>query len=215
MPEELGGPRPVELSTTATAADRVRTAAFALLLGSPRAIEATEISTVSGVDDVAATLDALAAAGWVDRDSQGRVTGAAGLSLDHGPHALVLGGHRYRTWCAFDTLGIAGALNADASVETRCGWCGSEIALAIRSGRAEGAEAERLWLAAGGTDLRTQFCEPTVLLCSADHADRWSAAHDGHGTVLTLEAAAQRGEIEWEACATTAINLGFWDGPPQ
>jgi hypothetical protein len=40
------------------------------------------------------------------------------------------------------------------------------------------ADAERpelLWLAAGGAYLRAEFCTPTVLLCSPDHANAWAA----------------------------------------
>lgn len=201
------------LPTAGTPAARVRVAAFALILGKRSPIEHDEIATVSGVHDIPATLDALAATGWIDRDSGGRVTGAAGLSLDHGPHALTIGVHRFRTWCAYDALGIAGALTADATIETQCGWCGSGLRLPVRSGRPQGMRTERLWLAPGGADLRAEFCEPTVLLCSADHAALCSADHDGQGEVLMLSAAAERGAFEWHTCAATAIELGFWEGP--
>src|SRR5207244_13561208 len=61
-------------------------------------------------------LDQLAGAGWLDRDEDGRVTGAAGLSLTTGPHRIALDGTDFRTWCAYDAIGIAAALGADAAI---------------------------------------------------------------------------------------------------
>ena len=211
MPDVGNRRRPVALTSGGAEADRLRATAFALLLGTGRAIEVAEIAAAADLDDIGPSLEALADRGQVDRDPQGRVTGAAGLSLDHGPHLLNIAGRGFRTWCAFDAVGIAAALTADASIETRCGWCGSAIPISFRSGIVEGPNAPRLWLAAGGVDLRADFCEPTVLLCSADHAHRWGAAHGGHGKVLTMEAAASLGAVEWQGCAETATRLGAWE----
>jgi len=41
---------------------------------------------------VEAATDALGAAGWLDRDEGGRITGAAGLSLSSGAHRVEIGG---------------------------------------------------------------------------------------------------------------------------
>jgi alkylmercury lyase len=66
-------------------------------------------------------LDELGAAGWIDRDGDGRVTGSAGLSMKTGPHRLEIDGAAFRTWCAYDSIGIAAALAANAQIETeRC-----------------------------------------------------------------------------------------------
>lgn len=67
--------------------ERIREAAFALLLAERRAIAVDEIAAATGApaDALPAMLDQLARAGWVDRDEQGRVTGSAGLSLTTGP----------------------------------------------------------------------------------------------------------------------------------
>ena len=108
MPEVGSGRGPDQLSPDEALAERVRVAAFALLLRTPRAIEVADIASAAGLNEIGRILDALADAGQIDRDPQGRVTGAVGLSLDHGPHALKIGGHPYRTWCAYDALGKIG-----------------------------------------------------------------------------------------------------------
>lgn len=87
--------------------ERVREAAFALLLSERRVVAPAKLASLVGVTETALAriLDELAGAGWIDRDPEGRVAGSAGLSLTNGPHALTIMGNRFRTWCAYDSLG--------------------------------------------------------------------------------------------------------------
>ena len=109
--------------------ESLRAVAFALLLAHRIPIRGADIAAAAGVDDVGGARDALAEARWLDRDTVGRVTGAAGLSLDHGTHVLTLAGHGFRTWCACDALGIAGALGADANINTSANFCAPTVLL--------------------------------------------------------------------------------------
>lgn len=188
------------------AAGLLREAAFALLLRDRQPVEVADPATAIGIDPAAAgsAVSTLAQAGWLDLDDSGRVVGAAGLSLATGPHHLTIGESPFRTWCAYDSLGIAAALSADAQVETTCGECGTPISLAFRDGVPERTGPERLFLAEGGADLRGSFCRPTVLLCSAEHSAAWSLAQGGHGALLDLAEGARRGGIEWGGCADAA-----------
>ena len=183
--------------------ERIREAAFALLLTERRAIATNEIASVTGapIPALATMLDQLADAGWIDRDEQGRVTGSAGLSLTTGPHRIAIDATEFRTWCAYDSIGIAAALKTDASIRTACGVCGVEIVLDTRAGRPATDRPERLWLAAGGTDLRGDFCDPTVLLCSPEHAAAWAERQSGHGRAVDLTEAARLGGEAWASCA--------------
>ena len=184
--------------------ERIREAAFALLLTERRAIEPDELAATTGASTAGlpAMLDQLANAGWIDRDEQGRVTGSAGLSLTTGPHRIAIDGTEFRTWCAYDSVGIASALGADAAIRTACAVCGREIALDTRAGRPPADRAERLWLATGGTDLRGDFCDPTMLLCSPEHAATWAERQGGHGRAVDLAEAARLGAQGWASCAT-------------
>jgi alkylmercury lyase len=139
--------------------------------------------------------------------SRGRVLGSAGLTLAHGPHGLEIGGHAFRTWCAFDALGIPAALVADARVETACCVCGRSIVVELRDGRPAVAGPALLWLAAGGADLRADFCTPTVLLCSEAHAHVWAERRAGRGRALGLIAAVEEGARNWASAAATARRL--------
>src|SRR5712691_8400014 len=144
------------------AAGQLREVAFALLLRDRRPIEDSELAAATGVrvEAVRDTVGLLAGDGWLDLDDAGRVAGAAGLSLAAGPHRLTFDEITFRTWCAYDSLGIAAALRTDARVETTCAICEAPIALRIQGGVPERDGPERLWLADGGSDLRSSFCTP-------------------------------------------------------
>jgi hypothetical protein len=183
----------------------VREAAFALLLTERRPLGPEDVGRMVGMTGTAISplLDELGAAGWVDRDAAGQVTGSAGLSLTDGPHRVTIDGFTFRNWCAYDSLGIASALAADATIRTACAVCGVTIELAAIRGRLPTGRSERLWLAEGGRDLRSDFCTPTVLLCSPAHAAVWSDRHGGQGRAVDVAEAAELGAVDWAACAAT------------
>jgi hypothetical protein len=191
------------------AAGRLREAAFALLVRDRSPLGLDDLARLTGLEseavrDVTATL---AGAGWLDLDESGRVTGAAGLSLATGPHGLTLHGSPFRTWCAYDALGIASALEADALVETVCGQCGTPIRIEFHDGVPDRAGPERLWLAEGGDDLRGSFCTPTVLLCGEAHGVLWAESQAGRGRLLDLADGARQGGSEWAGCAAATRRL--------
>lgn len=190
-------------------AGQLREAAFALLLRERRPISLDELARVTGAGSAAirAAAATLGEAGWLDRDDEGRVTGAAGLSLATGPHALRLADAPFRTWCAYDALGISAALGGDAIVETACGRCGAPIGLAFTAGVPERTGPERLWLADGGGDLRGSFCTPTILLCGEAHGAAWAEAQGGRGRQLDLGEGCRLGGDEWAGCAAMARRL--------
>ena len=192
--------------------ERVRETAFALLLTGREPIDTSELGTATGasIATLEAILDELASAGWIDRDQGcegGRVTGSAGLSLTIGPHRLTMDGATYRTWCAYDAIGIPAALHADAIVETDCAVRGRPITLEMSRGQPAARRSERLWLAAGGSSLRGDFCDPTVLLCSPDHADTWSHRQHGQGRAVNLVEGADLGAQAWASCAEAVTTI--------
>lgn len=186
----------------------LRETAFALILRDrqPVAIDGLASAVGASVPVVRAVVDALVAAGWMDRGEDGLVTGAAGLSLSTGPHRLVVGGTPFQTWCAYDALGIPAALAVDAGVETTCGVCGIPISVKLVAGRPVPG-AELLWLASGEEDLRGSFCTPTVLLCGRKHGSRWADSRGGRGELLDLAEGARVGADAWAGCAATFKRL--------
>lgn len=191
------------------AAGQLREAAFAALVRERRPTHLHDLARSTGLEPatVRNLTGTLAAAGWLDLDEEGHITGAAGLSLTSGPHSLTLRGTPFRTWCAYDALGIAAALEADALVETACGQCGAPIKIEFHGGMPERAGPERLWLAEGGEGLRGSFCKPTVLLCGDAHGAAWAEAQARHGRLLDLAEGARQGGSEWAGCAAATRRL--------
>jgi len=189
----------------------VRRTAFSLLVrdGRPVAVGALVESSEADMDQstVADAVERLAARGYLDLDRSGAVVGAGGLTLGPAPHSLLLRGRDYRTWCAYDAIGIAAALGEAAAVSTRCGVCGRAIALPLPAG-ATAERPERLWLSAGGPRLRDDFCAPTVLLCSTEHAGTWSERQEGQGRILDLGTASRLGAGAWAGYAREVERLG-------
>jgi alkylmercury lyase len=190
--------------------DEVRRAAFALLLLTYRPVQPDEVAQAmpAGVDPaaVAATVDRLAAAGLLDRMADGAVIGSGGLTLGPGPHGLLVRGREYRTWCAYDAIGIPAGLGEAGAVSTRCPICTRPIALRFPDAASQ-ERPERLWLSSGGGDLRADFCTPTVLLCSPEHAAAWGERHGGRGRVIDLRQAWRLGAGAWAGYAREVERL--------
>lgn len=189
------------------AAGLLREAAFAVLVRDRRPPRLEDLARSTGPATVRDLTATLAAAGWLDLDEGGHITGAAGLSLTTGLHGLTLDGTPFRTWCAYDALGVAAALEADAEVETACAHCGVPIKIEFHGGVPERAGPERLWLADGGDDLRGSFCTPTVLLCGDAHGAAWAELQTGRGRLLDLAEGARQGGSDWTGCAAAARRL--------
>ena len=188
--------------------ERIREVAFARLFATGEPVAGDTIATDLGTSAAAveAAIETLIAAGWIDRHEGGSISGAAGLSLTDGPHLVEMGGREFRTWCAYDAVGIPAALGVDARATTVCGVCGIHLTVPIHEGTPEGAHV--LWMAAGGDDLRRDFCTPTVLLCSEEHGREWGARQAHHGPIVDLASAADEGRERWAGCARAVRRLG-------
>ena len=190
-------------------ADTVRETAFALLWRDRRPVTGATLAAAIGLPPAEAEriVVGLAKAGWLDRDATGEITGSAGLSLTTGPHVLSRAAAEFRTWCAYDALGIAAATGVDATLSTACGQCSTPMRVSLVGGLPEPDQPARLWLAERGDDLRSSFCAPTVLLCTPWHGALWGTAHGQRGELLDLEAACRRGAVDWAGCAAAAVRL--------
>lgn len=77
----------------------------------------TKINTSS--DAISSCIDELLETGHLRLDSEGLVVGAAGLSLSPTAHEISVDGKRFWAWCAFDVIGIFGALHASGFVKSK------------------------------------------------------------------------------------------------
>jgi alkylmercury lyase len=95
--------------------------AFWLLLDHGRPVEVGVLADALQREPVAvaAAVDRLERAGLTRRDPAGRLLGSHGLSVVPTNHELLIDGRRRWTWCAYDAVGILGALGADGRVCSR------------------------------------------------------------------------------------------------
>src|SRR5713226_1816953 len=117
--------------------DETITAAFRLLLQLRRPLKAAQIASELNAElsAVRAKLDRLDAAGRIRRTAGEHVVGSAGLSVAPAAHELRLDSRRFWTWCAYDVVGIAGALRADARSVSYSPATGAQIRLQFAAGR--------------------------------------------------------------------------------
>jgi hypothetical protein len=177
----------------------VRRAAFRQLLsGRPVALE--EVAAEAGLAGETAreAADLVASVGMAEID-EGTIIGMDGLTTRRTRHRLVLGGVGLWTWCAYDIVGIAAALVADAVGSTRCGGCGRQIEVVIRKGRLEGGTAVVGWVPDEScSNVMAEFCPSALLFCSQLHLDQWRAREGiGSGAAMDVQSLAERGRSDW------------------
>jgi hypothetical protein len=102
------------------------------------------------------------------------------------------------TWCAYDIVGIAAAVGAEAVGRTECGACGRPIEVLIREGRPEESSAVGWWPDESCANVMVEFCPSALLFCSRAHLDEWRAGRDTtSGAALDIDALADRGRSFW------------------
>jgi hypothetical protein len=188
-----------EVTTQLTGADRVvREAAFReILAGRPwDPTSATDL----GIDaaSIMAAVDHLVEAGRARTDEHGRVTAAAGLSTDPTPHHIQVGSDPRWTNCAYDALGILGALEADGGIESRSPATGKKIHVRFERGRPVGSDAV-LFLAdqSGCSRPNEDWCPNVNLFEDGSRAERWAEERGVVGRVVSLEDGTKLGATEW------------------
>jgi len=206
--DSVGGSLPVDerlscwddvLGTMPEATLAVRRAAFRQLL-SGRAPALEEVAAEAGLayETTREAIDLVASVGMAEID-EGTITGMDGLTTRRTRHQLVVGGVGMWAWCAYDIVGIAAALVADAVGSTQCGGCGRGIDVVIWKGRLDGGTGVVGWLPdASCSNVMVEFCPSALLFCSRSHLDQWRAREGiGSGAALDVESLAERGRSDW------------------
>jgi len=176
----------------------VRREAFRGLL-SGQAVRVEDAANTVGlpVETAREAVELVASVGMAEIDG-GLIVGVDGLTTRHTPHRLVLGGVRLWTWCAYDIVGIAAALRADAVGNTQCGQCGTAIEVVLRQGEPVTNTAVGWMPDEPCSNVMAEFCPVALLFCSREHHDDWhTRARPGRGEVLDVEALAERGRRDW------------------
>jgi Alkylmercury lyase len=196
----LSGP----LGELTDANNLLRAAAFRLLLTSGQPVRPEELAKASGFE-LEGTIKMLAdldTDGRIRRDDKGRVVGSAGLSVMPDRHEIELAGRTFWTWCAYDILGIFGALNANGTARSPSPPDHTLIELQFLDGHAQDGDmvvfrpAEELL--SGCDNVYEEWCPNSNLFSSRELAEAWAAQHQISGRVLSLAEASDLAANEWQ-----------------
>ncbi|HZU17239.1 MAG TPA: organomercurial lyase [Candidatus Dormibacteraeota bacterium] len=191
--------------------DVIGRAAFRRLLRTGRAVPIQELA--SDLDrplgEVEAQVMASSTQGRMRLDAEGRVIGAAGLSVEPDRHRVEIAGRSFWTWCAWDLLGICGALRADGVSRSISPWSGTPLEVRFRHGRPEPSPLVVFRPDDGYRercqDLYREWCSNSNLFEGREAAEAWSEREGMQGRILGLEEAANSAAQTWQPLA---------EGPP-
>jgi alkylmercury lyase len=175
--------------------------AFWLLLDHGRPVEVGALADALEREPaaVAAAVDRLEQAGLTRRDPVGRLLGSHGLSVTPTQHELTVDGQRRWTWCAFDAVGILGALEADGRVRSRSPHSGTPIELGFHGGWPDATEAV-VFLAEGPCrSVIDDWCPLVNLFENDQAATAWARQHGIAGAARPVAQATQLGAAAWRA----------------
>ena len=181
----------------------LRAVAFQHLIRNSQPVTPEQLAEASGFDLERTTtmLEELDRAGRIRRDGTGRVVGSAGLSVIPDRHQIELNGRTFWTWCAYDILGIFGALRADGDARSPSPPDLTVIELRFLGGRPQHADAVLFRpaedLMSRCDNVYEEWCPNSNLFSSPKLAQAWADEHGLGGRILSLEEASSLATQEW------------------
>lgn len=181
----------------------LRAAAFRLLLTSGQPVTSEELSKASWfeLERTAKMLEGLDKEGRIRRDVTGCVVGSAGLSVLPDRHEIDLAGRSFWTWCAYDILGIFGALRANGTARSPSPPDRALIELQFLDGRPQDGDSVLFRpakdLLSSYDNVYEEWCPNSNLFSTRELAAAWAAQHRLSGHVLGLEEASDLATKEW------------------
>lgn len=129
----------------------------------------------------------------VERDDQGRIVAAVGLSLLPTRHHFTVADRRLYTWCALDTLMYPALLGESASVSSPCPVTGAPIHLYVTSEGVQQLDPPNAVISlvvpeaeAASCDIRGTFCNIVHFFVSREAAQTWAAQQPAEQTLHIL-----------------------------
>jgi len=190
----------IELIEERPTALEVTTAAFRHLLKNGRPAGVGELAAWLGSEHAAfeARIQTLERAGLVGRNDRDEVIVAGGLSVEPTKHRMSFDGRDRFTCCAFDALGILGALGADGSIESISPSTGSPIRITFLRGLPEETNAVVFYADDSCcTSVLDEWCPNVNFFETPKEAKAWGEEKGVEGTVVGLRQATERGAREW------------------
>src|SRR5262245_51471318 len=168
--------------------------------------------TAAPISDLAAALDRpeleiesaaekLKGEGGIHVDDQGRIVGAAGLSIGPDRHRIELGDRTFWTWCAYDILGIFGALRADGTAQSTSPDSRELLEVRFHQGRPEPMSLVLFrpddCYKSCCASVYEDWCPNSNFFRSREAATTWAAVRGIPGRVMDLAEAADLATRNW------------------
>lgn len=188
-------------------AGEIRGAAFRRLLrtGSPVRVEELAADLGRSAEEIARQVDELNRRGRICLDDDGKVAGSAGLSVRPDRHRIEIGGRTFWTWCAYDVVGIFGALRATGRAHSTSPASGAAIEVHFKAGDPLPSSVV-LFRPNDGylsccDNVYAQWCPNSNFFEDEGAARIWSDKRGMSGRVLTLDEASELGSRDWQPLA--------------
>lgn len=184
-----------EASPEVTAA---RSAGFRLLLEEDRPVDRAEWAAAAGTDVEALNtiLEGAETKGRVQLDTEGRLIGIAGLTIEPTRHKVEINGTTRWTWCALDAIGILGALEADGIVHSKDPRRGDEVRIAFTDGEPDGDATLFILGGYDGDNTVEEWCPLVNFFSSRQDAEEWVQRQGLKGDIVSVtEIASQAADI--------------------
>ena len=152
-----------------------------------------------------------------ERDGEGNVVGALGLSLGRHPYRFTVGGVTMTTWCAQDTLFLPVMLQQTATVECESPLSKTAIRMTVTPGGVTGSSPAGAVMSTviidpdeadlgTSAEIQMTFCRMVHFFASPEEAGRWAAGRDDIET-LSLDEAFDLGSRLWPEAYAYARSL--------
>lgn len=148
---------------------------------------------------VVASLARLDQAGRVRRSPAGQVLGSLGLSVQPTRHTLLVGRRQRWTWCAYDAVGILGALGASGRVRSQSPDDDATINLVFQAGKPGHTDAVIFMAEKRYRSVVDDWCPLVNLFKDPNSAATWAEQRSLSGATVPVAQATAVGAAAWRA----------------
>jgi hypothetical protein len=187
--------------------EEIRGAAFRRLLRSGKPARMEDVATDLGqpLERVQRAVAEQGGRGQLRLDEEGRIVGSAGLSVGPDRHQIDIARRRFWTWCAYDILGIFGALGASGTAHSPSPVSDAPLEVAFVRGRPQPRDLvvfrpDESWRDCCA-NVYEEWCPNSNFFEDREAALGWAAGRGLTGRVLPLAEASELATRDWEATA--------------
>jgi hypothetical protein len=184
--------------------EEIRASAFRRLIqtGSPARVEDVAADLGQSPEEVRDAVGELSGRGQLRLDHEGSIVGSAGLSIGPDRHQIDIAGRRFWTWCAYDILGIFGALEATGTAHSPSPLSEEPLEVRFLRGRPQSTglvlfRPDESWRDCC-ENIYEEWCPNSNLFEGREAALAWVADRGLTGRVLSLTEASELATKEWE-----------------